>query len=36
MEQVIAWDPQFIIACVDNGFADSGSYSAIMNNSQWP
>lgn len=35
MEQVIAWDPQFIIACVDNGFADSGSYSAIMNNSQW-
>lgn len=35
MEQVIAWDPQYIIACTDNGYDDSGSYSKILSDSQW-
>ncbi|SHI86086.1 ABC transporter substrate-binding protein [Parasporobacterium paucivorans] len=35
MEQIISWDPQYIISCVDNGNADSASYNTIMNDSQW-
>ena len=35
MEQVIAWDPQYIIASVDNGYDGSGSYNTILNDSQW-
>lgn len=35
MEQVISWDPQFIIASVDNGYANSGSYDTILSDSQW-
>lgn len=35
MEQVISWDPQFIIACTDNGYEDSGSYDRILSESQW-
>lgn len=35
MEQVIAWNPQCIISCVDNGFADSGSYNTILTDSRW-
>ena len=35
MEQVIAWDPRFIIASVDNGYEGSGSYDTILSDSQW-
>lgn len=35
MEQVISWNPQFIIASVDNGYANSGSYDTILSDSQW-
>lgn len=35
MEQVISWNPQFIIASVDNGYANSGSYDTIRSSSQW-
>lgn len=35
MEQVIEWNPDCIIACVDNGFSDSGSYDAILSEPQW-
>ena len=35
MEQVISWDPEYIIACTDNGYDDSGSYSKILSDSQW-
>lgn len=35
MEQVISWDPQYIIASVDNGYENSGSYDTILSDSQW-
>jgi len=35
MEQVLAWNPQYIIACVDNGYSDSGSYQTILSDSNW-
>ena len=35
MEQVISWDPEYIIAWTDNGYDDSGSYSKILSDSQW-
>ena len=35
MEQIIDWNPEYIISCVDNGFSDSGSYEAIKSESQW-
>lgn len=35
MEQVIAWDPEYIIACTDNGYDNSGSYDKILSDSQW-
>ncbi|MFV0441918.1 MAG: ABC transporter substrate-binding protein [Lachnospirales bacterium] len=35
MEQVIAWNPEYIICSIDNGYADSGSYNTIIKDSQW-
>jgi len=35
IEQVIAWDPELIIACIDNGYADSSSYNTILTDAKW-
>lgn len=35
MEQVMKWNPSFIIASVDNGYKDSGSYDTILKNKTW-
>lgn len=35
MEQVMKWNPSLIIACVDNGYKDSGSYETILKDSSW-
>ena len=35
LEQVIAWNPDLIISCIDNGYADSGSYDKILSNPAW-
>jgi iron complex transport system substrate-binding protein len=35
MEQVIQWDPEVIIACIDNGYTDSGSYYTILEKEEW-
>lgn len=35
MEQIIKWNPDCIIACVDNGFSDSGSYETILSEAPW-
>lgn len=35
IEQVMAWNPDFIISCIDNGYDDSGSYEKILNDSKW-
>ncbi|MDR3161279.1 MAG: ABC transporter substrate-binding protein [Spirochaetaceae bacterium] len=34
IEQVILWDPDLIIACIDNG-ADTGSYHTILTDPKW-
>lgn len=35
MEQVIAWNPDLIIAGVDSGYEGSGSYDLITSDSSW-
>lgn len=35
MEQVMKWNPDYIIACVDNGYDGSGSYDTILKGSAW-
>lgn len=35
MEQVMAWNPSYIIASVDNGYEGSGSYDTILKSSSW-
>ncbi|MEG2199628.1 MAG: ABC transporter substrate-binding protein, partial [Anaerovorax sp.] len=35
MEQVLAWNPDFIVACVDNGYAGSDCYNKILSDPAW-
>lgn len=35
MEQVLTWNPDLIIACIDNGFDGSDSYNLILTDSSW-
>jgi iron complex transport system substrate-binding protein len=35
IEQVLQWDPELIICCSDNGYADSSSYNTVTTDSKW-
>ncbi|MFT4105011.1 MAG: ABC transporter substrate-binding protein [Lacrimispora sp.] len=35
IEQVMQWAPELIICSVDNGFADSSSYTTVTTDSKW-
>ncbi|MCL2806784.1 MAG: ABC transporter substrate-binding protein [Coriobacteriia bacterium] len=35
IEQVLTWDPELIICCVDNGRPDSSSYHTVLSDEKW-